>query len=369
MNSIRILQVLTLDINSGVASVVINLYRNIRSQDVCFEFITWNINRENSYINEIENNGDRVFVIPYYKQDWIGFRKKVISILSNKRYDGIHCHEYLLSIPFLYWGKSSGIPLRIAHSHNPTIDSWIKQRITVFGRFAFNRFANVYMACSQEAADFLFGKKNNVIILKNGIDTNMYRYSEKKRNEIRNQLNIENQFVVGNIGRLTSQKNQMFLLQIFFELLNDVPNSALIIAGDGEFRKKLEQETQRLGIENRVLFLGKRKDIPELLSAMDVFVLPSLYEGLPLVLVEAQANGLPCLVTNTINDKVKINENLEFLSLDDYKSWSEKIQNIKRIPCGEDKVNLAGYDIMQSSEILKEVYMSKSSTKKANNEL
>lgn len=362
MKKLKILQVVNLNKESGVASIVMNLYRNINSDKIQFEFITWNIDKTHSYIEEILTRGDQVHIVPYYKKNWCCFKKNVVEILAHGDFYGIHCHEYLVSIPFLYWSKKKDIPLRIIHSHNPTIDSWIKRKITVFSRLVFKRYATTYVACSQDASDFLFGKNVSPLILKNGIDVKKYKYSDEIHIALRSKLGLDNKFVIGNIGRMVLQKNQHFLLHVFAHISNENPNAFLLLIGDGELMPQLKKEAKELGLDNKILFTGIKSNISELLNVMDVFVLPSLYEGLPLVLIEAQANGLPCIISDNITSEVKINSNLLMLSLNDgSKVWSKKIQESEnsRISSGEENIANAGFDINLSARILEKLYLQK----------
>lgn len=220
----------------------------------------------------------------------------------------------------------------------------------------FNHLADVKIAPSKLAAEFTFGKrvidKNQVFILKNAIDLDVYRYSIKRREKIREELNIEEDtLVIGHIGRFVKQKNHRFLINVYNEIHKRVPNSRLILVGDGEKKQEVTELVEKLKLDASVHFLGIRADIPDLLSSMDVFVLPSLYEGLPNTVIEAQAAGLPCVIADTITQEAKITQIVDYVSLEqNYSKWADAIiQNSKQIrrTYDEEIVN-KGFEIKSS---------------------
>lgn len=356
----RILQVVVLNMESGVASLVMNLYRNMDPESVRFDFVTWGIDPKYNYIEEIRNGQSQVFVIPHYKNGWRPFNRAIRAILAENQYDGIHCHEYLAGLPFLFWAKQRGIPLRIAHSHNPTIDGALKRKLTMFSRALFKRTSTDFMACSKEAGDFLFGKKVRTEIIDNGIDVSRYRFSNEVRNRLRDKLSFSGKLVVGHIGRMAAQKNQMFLLSIFAEITSLCPDAVLLMIGEGELETELRREAKRLGIIDKIYFLGLRRDIPQLLQVMDVFLLPSLYEGLPFVLVEAQAGGLPCIVSDAVTPEAKMNDHFRFLPLGaGAKEWALAAlrEAGKTIMREEEKISFSRFDIRRTAERVQEKYL------------
>lgn len=357
---LRILHVLVLNVDSGVASIVMNLYRNIDRSRIQFDFITWGTDEKSNYISEVQGMGGKVYKITGYKKDFFTFKKEAKSVLEKNHFDGIHCHEYLVNIPFLYWAQKAGISLRIAHSHNPTIDSFLKRNLTIFCRGLFRKYATDFIACSKESGEFLFGKKSRYLILKNGIDVKKYLYSSAEREKTRKELGIEEKFIIGTIGRMVIQKNQEFLLDVFKEIADKSPKTDLVLVGKGELLDKLREKVEKLKITEKVHFLGVRKDIPTLLNAMDVFMLPSLYEGLGIVLVEAQANGLPCIASDTIPKEVKLNDNFQFLSLkEDKEAWVKAVlQEIQQKRGREkEKVSLSQFNIRYSAQMLEKEYL------------
>ncbi|MEH2928312.1 glycosyltransferase family 1 protein [Candidatus Ventrimonas sp. KK005] len=360
-NKIHILQVLTLNCNSGVASFVINLYQHIDKEKIQFDFLTWVVDENLPVYNDIIiKSGGVVHTIPYYKKDLKAFINRTSNILNRNKIDILHCHEFLVSIPILYLGKRAGIPVRIAHSHNPTIDNIFKQKLVILCRPLFRKYATSFFACSQDSGTFLFGKKVKFLVLKNGINTLKFQYSSEIRKKLKEKWNLENRFVIGNIGRMTSQKNQTFLLSVFAEIVKERPDALLLLIGKGELESSLYQQVRSLKIQDYVLFLGIRDDIYELMNIMDVFVLPSVYEGLGIVLIEAQANGLPCVISDTIPKEVKINSNCHFLSLNaNFSIWKRAILNTTRenSEVAVQNVNSAEYNIVQSTIKLQKFYL------------
>lgn len=360
--SANILEIVVLQKNSGVASFVMNVYRHIDHEQVSVEFLTWIIDDSlPTYIEEIYNWGGKVHVIPYYRKHPLQFIQEAEKVIASKRFSAIHCHEFLISLPMLYFAKKHNIFMRIAHSHNPDIESTLKKLLVILCRGFFKRYSTIFMACSKESGEFLFGDDVNIIIIKNGIDVQKFEFSEKKRNSLREKLNLQNKFVIGNIGRLVTQKNQLFLLDIFAQVLQEKRNAILLIIGDGNQKKLLKQRAEDLLIQKQVFFLGVREDVADLLNVMDVFALTSIYEGLGIVLVESQANGLPCIASDVIPKEVKMSENFSFLPLDaSISEWSKQILNSSRIVSSQAKSNVifAGYDIHNSAKKLQEIYLS-----------
>lgn len=358
----NVLQIVVLNKNSGVASLVMNLYRCIDREKVQVDFLTW-ISDDSipTYADEIAACGGKVYTVPYYKKDFKGFLKQGKEVILSKPYSVVHCHEFLASLPMLYFAKQAGIPLRIAHSHNPTIEGRFKRFLVRMCQGAFRRNASVFMACSESSGEFLFGREVPVTVLKNGIEVQKYAYNAELRERLRKTFGLEEQFVVGNIGRLVPQKNQGFLLEVFREIVEQRPDSILLIIGEGSLEGKLRKKAEQLSLGNHVRFLGIQSNINELLNVMDVFVLPSVYEGLGIVLVEAQANGLPCIASDAIPQQVKMTDNFSFVSLKDpaYK-WSQVILESKRNNSRVvlETIRRAGYDIEDSASQIQKLYMS-----------
>lgn len=356
----RVLQIANMNRSSGVASFVMNYYRNINRDKLQFDFIVSDLDEEN-YVDEIQQLGGRVYILPSYKKVRTYWRA-ISQILADNRYSIIHAHESVVSLLALWNAKRFEVPVRIAHSHNPSMTSRWKNKVVVMCRPLFRSVCTHFFACSKAAGTFLYGKnkKDAVIVIPNAIHTDLYCFDHKKRDFIRTQLGIQDKFVVGHIGRFNIQKNHQFLIDIFYEVDQREKESVMLLIGAGEEEKKIKDKVTALGLEGSVQFLGVRTDIPDLLQAMDVFVLPSLFEGLPVVGIEAQAAGLPCVFSRAITAEVDITKNNIFISLNDnINTWVEGLlsfKNFKRV-IEFDAIVDAGYDIHNESLKLQDFYL------------
>ena len=223
--------------------------------------------------------------------------------------------------------------------------------------------ATYFLACSNEAADFLFGSqipREKIKIFHNALDIDRYTYDGEKREAVRSKLNMANKFVIGNVGRLSYQKNHEFLIDIFYEVQKKVDNAVLMLIGEGELESKIREKAYKYGIMEKVLFLGMKNNVEDYLQAMDIFVFPTRFEGLPNVLVEAQAAGLKCLCSANVTKEVKLTDNVMFLDLEKEK-WVDKIlqysDGYKRVKTDE-QIRAAGYDIRCEIKELEEIYSS-----------
>lgn len=336
---IRVAQIIGKWLGGGVESVVMNYYRNIDRNKIQFDFICDNDSTNIPY-DEIESLGGKVILIPPY-QKVIKYHKELKRILKEGNYKIVHSHINTLSVFSLFAAKCAGVPVRIAHSHSTTnkkekSKNFMKQLLRPFCKV----FATDYMCCSELAGRWLFGDKEydkgNVYLLNNAIDLNKFKYDEVVRREKRKELNIDDDtLVIGHVGRFVEQKNHRFLIDIFNEVHKQNEKSILLLVGQGPLMAEIKEKVKSLGIEDCVKFLGQRNDISELYQAMDVFCLPSLYEGLPVVGVEAQMTGLLCLFSDDMTKETKVLESTKFLSLEqNAKEWAyeivEKIGEYKR---------------------------------------
>lgn len=256
-------------------------------------------------------------------------------LLRQRQYDVVHLN--LFQGLALYYGRiarQEGVPVRIAHSHNEDLRKsptrWFKMLLHRLGRHCFAGDATGLWACSSAAASFLFGSQKDFTFIPNGIDTARFQFNAHLRQTLRREMGLENCFVLGHVGRLCSQKNQRFLLDVLAQLLPPHPHIRLLLVGDGEDRNMLQSHAVKLGIENRVIFCGRSQQVEQLLWIMDVFLLPSLFEGLPVAAVEAQTAGLPVLCAQSLSKEVKLTENLCFLPLEDgAQAWARKALTMK----------------------------------------
>lgn len=296
---IRVAQVMGKMNGGGVEAVVMNYYRHIDRTRVQFDFIV----DEDSQLcpqSEIESLGGRVITVPPYQRQPANSRS-LEQLFRDEGYRIVHAHLNTLSVFSLRAAKRAGVPVRIAHSHS----TWGKGE---FGKNVMkavlhtqiNRYPTYRLACSNYAGRWLFGK-TEFSVMHNAIVLDDFDYMPEERKRLRHELGIaDSTFVIGHIGRFMKQKNHEFLLQVFAAFLSKHPDSLLLLVGEGELKGHIIEMTRTLGIEDKVCFLGQRDDANKLYSVFDVFCLPSLYEGLGMVGIEAQRSGVPCLFSDQI---------------------------------------------------------------------
>ena len=327
---IRIAQIMGKWVGGGVEAVVMNYYRNIDRNKIQFDFIC---DDDSTCIpkEEIENLGGKVILIPPY-QKVLKYHKELKKVLKEGQYKIVHSHINALSVFSLWAAKSAKVPVRIAHSHSTSNKKeWKKTLLKNVLRPFSKLFATDYFCCSELAGRWLFGNKTydegKVYLLNNAIDVDKFKYNEEIRKQKRKELKIkDNELVIGHIGRFVQQKNHEFLIEIFNEIHKQNKNTILLLAGDGPLKEEIENKVKELGLEKNVQFLGQRKDANELYQAFDAFVLPSLYEGLPVVGVEAQAAGLPCFFSTDMTKETKVLDTTQFIELTHIpKYWADKI--------------------------------------------
>lgn len=333
---IRVAQIMGKWLGGGVESVVMNYYRNIDRNKVQFDFIC---DEDSKYIpkDEIEGLGGKVILIPPYQKPF-KYHKELKRVLKEGKYKIAHSHISTMSFFSLWAAKSAKVPIRIAHAHSTTNKKEKKKNLMKQVLRPFSKvFATDYFCCSEKAGRWQFGNRaynqGKVYLLNNAIDVDKFKYDEKLRKEKRKELNIsDDEIVIGHIGRFVTVKNHMFLIDIFKEVYKRNKNSVLLLAGDGPLKEKIKRKVEKLGLENKVYFLGQRSDANELYQAMDAFVLPSLYEGLPVVGVEAQAAGLPCFFSSDMTKETKILDTTNFIGLTQKpEEWSDIIlKELKR---------------------------------------
>lgn len=358
---IRILHCVVNMNRGGAETLIMNIYRNVDRNRIQFDFLT---SREGVFDNEIKEMGGRVYRIPYITE--IGPFKYARLLRAffkeNHEYKILHCHMDRTSGVVLREAAKTGIPVRIAHSHSTKSEGNITNRLVkayyakYIGKCATHKFA-----CSEVAARFLFKNSNNIILLKNGIQTEKYRYNQDKRTEIRKMIGVDDKFVIGHIGRFSEPKNHIFLLKIFNELCQKRKDSVLCLIGSGKLEGSIKKMAVKFGIDESVVFLGSRPNVWEYLNAFDVFCFPSLYEGFPIAVLEAQASGLKCIVSDVISNEINVTENVENISLKEPATvWAEKIvenMHYDRIDM-TTTIKAAGYDIADIAVQLQEYYES-----------
>lgn len=369
MLPIRVLQVVGKMHYGGMETLIMNIYRNIDRSKVQFDFLV-HYSEAGEYDEEIRQLGGKIYHMPrtiprnYFKY------KKALQLFYAE-HDGEYSivHGHLQSTAFLYHkiAKENGVKCCITHSHATGYDNNLKSRLAYYTSLKAQKYTDIFMGCSQMACEFFFphaiklGKQ--MYILKNGIQISKYVYSENSRDTIRKELCLENKFVVGHIGRFSIVKNHGFLLNVFAKILKKRPASVLLLVGEGPLKDAIQRQANDLNIQDSIRFLGTRNDVNLILQAMDVFVLPSQYEGLGIVLIEAQAAGLKCFASsNVVPQEAQVTQLLEYLDLQSGPEvWADKILN--SYPYNrqntENQIVQHGYDISQTAQWLQNFYLEK----------
>lgn len=360
---IRVLQILGIVANGGVEAVIMNYYRNIDKTKIQFDFVVHSDADEN-YINEVLAMRAKVYKVTPYNKNIFKFMYKIYHIIKFNHYQIIHSNMNALSGFALLPAYLAGAKVRILHNHTTDskeekLRSLIKRMLRPFAKL----FANQYWACSKLAAKWMYGKNavinGKVTIINNAIDLEKFKFNKEKRERLRKKLGLENCFAIGHVGRFVKTKNHEFLIDVFNEVLKQRNNAKLLLIGDGNLKSLIEAKVKNLGIEKAVIFLGVRNDVADLYNAMDVFVLPSLYEGLPVVGVEAQTNGLPFICSDRVTNEILLTDNIRLLSLQQYKTeWCDAILNAERKEIENNKDGLfKNFDIKNESRKLEELYL------------
>lgn len=362
---IRVASVIGRYIGGGVEAVTINYYRNIDKNKVQLDFIC-DEDSTNIPYEEIEKMGGKVIIIPSYSKPF-KYHKELKKVLKEGNYKIIHSNINTLSVFSLFAAKCAGVPVRIAHSHSTTNKkekkkNLMKQILRPFSKV----FATDYMCCSELAGRWLFGNKEydkgNVYLLNNAIDLDKFKYNESLRKKKRKELGIKDDtLVIGHIGRFVAQKNHDFLIDIFNEIHKKNNNSILLLAGQGPLMEDIKNKVKELNLDDNVKFLGQRNDANELYQAFDVFLLPSLYEGLPVVGVEAQAAGLLCYLSDDMTKETKVLDITKFMSLNNTpKEWADNIlddvKKYKRIDTSKE-MTAKNFNIKEEAKKLEEYYL------------
>ncbi len=348
----------------GVESLIMNYYREIDKRLIQFDFLC---NTEVvAYEDEITSLGGKIFRIPARRDGRTKFEKTLNSFMEKyaPNYQAIWVNVCsLANIDYLKYAKKYGIEKRIIHCHNAENgDSFLRGLLHKINRLTVRKYATDFWTCSDAAVNWFFGpsirKLESYRLIHNAIDLEKYQYRENIRQEYREKLGLQDKRVIGHIGRFHFQKNHKYLIEVFQKVLQKEPSSCLLLVGQGELMGEVKRRVKELRMEEQVLFLGIRQDIDKLYQAMDCFVLPSIFEGVPLVGIEAQAAGLPCIFSDSITQELKIGENIKFLSLNNEQLWVHEIINafyadrVDNLKVLKDK----GYDIKKECEQIAKLF-------------
>jgi glycosyltransferase involved in cell wall biosynthesis len=361
-NKTKILHIANMQKGSGVASFLMNYFRYVDRSRFKFYFLSTS-NVTSSYNDEITRLGGTMFMAPYYKSHLFKYLFYLNKVIREEYFDIIHCHEFVLSVFALVIARKKRIRVRIIHSHNNSINSTIKRCIVFFSHFLFKLFATDFFSCSNEAGKFLFGNNCKITTINNAVDIDNFTFKNFNREDIRSELKIPEYFhVIGHVGRFSEQKNHLFILKVFTDILLREKHCILLLVGLGEKYQEIKNLAVTLNISDKVIFYGLTGNTAELYSAMDIFIFPSLFEGLPIVGIEAQCAGLPVVASTNIPRQMQVTDLVTWLDLSDGSDkWADEVIRILSQENGrKDMSNIitdAGYNILVESKKLEQKYI------------
>lgn len=349
----KVLEIIDGETFGGITKLMLDIRNNIKDIDISFltHVPLYDKNIKNSYTLNISRKTLKGKII---------YNHRLRKFLKVNKYDIVHINSavFLYSFQVVIICKICGVKKIVVHSHNTPHISKLRKLIIKILNPLYRKLTNVHLTCSTEATKSLFTKNDDVIMLKNGVDIEKYKYNEKVREEYRKKLNLDKKIVYGHVGRFHPQKNHEFLIDLFYEISLKQDNSILLLVGDGELIDRIKNKVKELKLEDKVLFLGFREDIDKLMNAIDYFLFPSLYEGLGIVTIEAQTSGLLTFVSKEIPEDANITSNFYRIDSFDKKEWTKKILNtkIKSRKNTYKEVIKKGYDIKDTSRKLEKIY-------------
>lgn len=328
MNEIKVLMILTnFRKSNGVSSFAINYYRKLNHEQVHMDFAVYEV-KDNPYEDMITTNGDRIILLPPIKQ-YNEHKAACEKLLKEGKYDIIHDNTLMLSYCLMKTAEKY-VPVRILHSHNSKLGETrtkeLRNKITLP---ILRSVATDYTACSELAAKAMFGNADYQFI-PNVISCADFYFNEQTRNSVRKKLGVEDKFVIGTVGRPSPQKNPYFAIDVVRELAKTIPNIEYWWIGTGTLSQQVEKYIADNNLSDYIKLLGNRTDIPDLYQAMDCFFLPSLFEGLPVTAIEAQAMGLPCLISDTVTRELVYTDLVQYISLDNKEGWVQALQDVSK---------------------------------------
>ncbi len=346
----------------GAPSFIINNLKKTDTNKIQFDFLV----RKNNcvFTDVIEEKGGRVFEVPVFPKRMLGnyLETKAFFKEHANEYQAVHVHaNALIYILPLILAKKYGIKKIILHSHNTQSNAGLGKPIHYFNRLFVSKLANVFLACGIDAGKWMYGN-NAYEVINNAVDVDHFAYNDIYRHEIRKELGVsDDTFVIGNVGRFEQAKNHDFLIDIYYDYLKINPKSLLLLPGEGSLWQIMKDKAEKLGISEKICFAGVRSDIHKLYSAMDMLLMPSLFEGLPFVAIEAQCSGLKCLLSTNVTSEAMITDLCLSEPLDsDIKKWCELIEQLReRVVERKDYFRIVAekkYDINYTANRLSEIY-------------
>lgn len=369
MNKSRILQIAGMRHRAGIENFIMNVVDNIDTSRIQIDFLyTWT--ERGPFDDRLERKGCKLYRIDSYGKNpikIISHTKQLYNLLKNNKDIGaVHIHgNTAIGCLDACIAKISGIKRVIVHSHNSGVGSFRSKLLHKIIKRIIDPFIDDRFACSEQAWNWMFLKHNKYSgvnkIIQNGIDTKKYVFNKDIRKYQKEKWGLKENLTVGFVGRLTEQKNPLFLLEIFNSLLKFEPKAKLMIVGDGEYKEVMQKKVLELNIDEQVIFTGVQPNVNDLMQAMDVFILPSVWEGLGIVLIEAQAAGIPCIVSDIIAEEVLITNLITKISLkENVDSWAKTILNAikynEKLDTYKEIVH-SGFDIKTTAEWLEAFYL------------
>ena len=363
---LRVLHSVSNMARAGIETMLMNYYREMDTSLLQFDFLA-NKPAPGEYDEEIRGMGGRVFVSPGLNPLHFPQYKRFVAELlrSNPEIGILHAHNEAMGYYALQSAKDAGLPVRIAHAHSTKIIRDYKYPLKLLCKQLIPGAATDYWGCGTKAGIYYFGKKRwneSGFILRNAIDVARFSFQPEVRQRLRQSYDLKNCFVLGHVGRFNIAKNHGRLLDIFAEITKAVPEARLALIGTGELEQSVKEKARDMGIQDKVLFLGQMPDVSEWYQVIDCFVLPSLFEGLPVVGIEAQAAGLPCVFSDRVTDEVLLSPEARMVSLEaDNAEWARVILAVGQQKAdrtrGADIVCRAGYDIHVEAQKLQNLYL------------
>lgn len=362
---IRVLHVLGGVGLGGAESRIMDIYRYIDKDKIQFDFLIHQT-KKGYYEEEIEAMGGRIYRVPRFKlYNILTYRKALRDFFgANSQFAVVHGHMTSTASIYLPIAKKSGVPLTIAHARSAGVDKGVKGMITRLLRKPLKKRCDYMFACSSLAAKAVFGRANakngRVVIVPNAIDAEKFRYSEKARDKMRHELSLEDKFVIGHVGRFHYAKNHEYLLAVFGEIVKRRENARLLLLGEGERMAEMKEKAGALGIADKVIFAGNRSKVWDYYQAMDFFLFPSRFEGLPGTVVEAQGAGLRCLISDTIAGEVHITELVAAYSIEEEpEKWAEYVFTHDSYERKDryEQIAAAGFDVKAQTKWYEQLYL------------
>lgn len=358
---IHILHVVNAADRGGSETMAMNIYRNIDRNEIQFGF-TNHTGRKAAYDDEIEEMGGHIFHLPKFKgYNYLKYARAWRELFRNHpEYKIIHIHNYNIAGIITRIARQENIPVRITHSHSTRLNMpWQKKIVFHFLHASMMKNSTHFFSCGVNAGKFMFGK-HYFMVVPNGLDTNLFLFNKNIRRKLRQQLALKGtETVYGHVGSFRTPKNHSYLIKIFNEIHKRDTTARLVLIGSGELLNLIQQQVSQLGLNEHVIFLGQQSNVNQWLSAFDVFLMPSLWEGLPVSVIEAQCSGLPCVISDVVDHDVDLTGHVKFIPLKKSTlEWADEIISIKptdRLEMGE-KVSTSPYNINTVTSNLSSFY-------------